>query len=291
MAEAALLRAARDELIGDSAPMRHLREQVRRLATCDVTVLLQGESGTGKEVVARAIHGASHRRDRPFIGVNCGAVNETILESELFGHQAGAFTGARHATLGFFRAADGGTLLLDEIGDMGESLQSSLLRVLEEQAVTPVGATQAIPIDVRVIAASHRDLAEAVRKGRFREDLYYRLNVICLSMAPLRQRREDIPPLVEYLLGRIADLLNLPAKGITESAMDALVGHNWPGNVRQLSNIIQRAYVLGHHPLINLNDLPTDLQAPGPRPSAGFPPLQDAIRTHVERALELSGGT
>lgn len=271
--------------------MLQLREQIHRLARCDVSVLLQGESGTGKEVVARAIHRLSGRRDGPFIGVNCAAINETLLESELFGHEAGAFTGARTATAGFLRAAHGGTILLDEIGDMSASLQSSLLRVLEERAVTPVGGTEPIPINVRVIAASHRELTQAVKNGTFREDLFYRINVVCLSIPPLRQRREDIPLLIEYMLGRIGAILNAPRKTISPTAMSALTNFHWPGNVRQLENVIQRAYVLGQSPVIDVRDLPKELLAGDTPAPHGFLPLRDAIRSHLEEALELSGGT
>ena len=215
MVERAVNRALLDEMVGQSPCMRQLRERMARLARYDVNLLLQGESGTGKELVARTIHRQSQRAGRPFIGVNCAAIHESLLESELFGHEAGAFTGATHATLGFLRAAEGGTILLDEVGDMSESLQSKLLRVLEERAVVPVGGTQPVPIDLRVISATHRNLSQAVQEGSFRQDLYYRLNVVCLSIAPLRRRRGDIPLLVEHMLGRIAGALRVPVKKLS----------------------------------------------------------------------------
>lgn len=280
-----------DELIGASRCIQGLREQILRLARHDVSVVLQGESGTGKEVVARFLHRHSGRRERPFIGVNCAAIHETLLESELFGHEAGAFTGARHATLGFLRAADGGTILLDEIGDMSESLQSSLLRVLEDRIVIPVGGTRQVPVDVRVLAASHQDLGQAVAEGKFREDLYYRLNVVTLKVPALRERPEDIPLLTEYLLQRVGSLLGMQTKTVSDEALERFTHYDWPGNVRQLSNVIQRAYVLGSGPVIGLPDLPDEMLTCDHAARSGVLPLQDAIRSHVEQALEVSGGT
>lgn len=280
-----------DELIGASRCIHELREQILRLARHDVSVVLQGESGTGKEVVARFLHRHSRRREHPFIGVNCAAIHEALLESELFGHEAGAFTGARHATLGFLRAADGGTILLDEIGDMSESLQSSLLRVLEDRIVIPVGGTRQVPVDVRVLAASHQDLGQAVAEGKFREDLYYRLNVVTLKVPALRERPEDIPLLTGYLLQRVGNLLCMHTKTVSDEALERFAHYQWPGNVRQLSNVIQRAYVLGSGPVIGLSDLPDEMLACDHADSSGVLPLQDAIRSHVEQALEVSGGT
>ncbi len=279
-----------DDLTGKSRHIQSLREQVARVAACDVCVLIEGESGTGKEIVARTIHRLSRRSRGPFVGVNCAAINQTLLESELFGHQAGAFTGADHATLGFIRAADGGTILLDEIGDMGPSLQSALLRVLEERTVTPVGATKAVPINVRVIAATHRDLAGLVRAGTFREDLFYRLNVVRLETMPLRERPEDIPPLARELLARIGEVLDMPCKQMAPDAMRRLLEYAWPGNVRQLSNVIQRAYVLGADPVIEESDLPPELLNPCEEAGAGFPNLEEAIRGHVREALQRANG-
>lgn len=293
MLNKSVVEAVSDPLVGQSPYMQRLRNDLARVGACDVSVLLQGESGTGKELISRAIHAASRRREGPFIGVNCAAIHESLLEAELFGHEAGAFTGAGAATKGFLRAADGGTILLDEIGDMSPSLQSKLLRVLEERAVTPVGGTRAIPVDLRVIAATHRDLVKAVREGAFRLDLYYRLNVVCLDIPPLRQRPEDIPALAEHFLHQVARALCVPVRRLAGAALRAMMRYAWPGNVRQLANVIQRAYVMGDGPIIGLADLPAELQdAARAAPGAGqdFPTLQQVIREHVTRALQQSQG-
>lgn len=283
--------ASPDEIVGDSPRMRQLRKQVAMVASCDINVLLHGESGTGKELIARAVHNASGRREGPFIGINCAAIHETLLESELFGHEAGAFTGARHATVGFLRAANGGTILLDEIGDMSLPLQSKLLRVLEERAVVPVGATKPIPIDVHVIAATHHDLAQAIEEGSFREDLYYRLNVARLTIPPLREHRSDIPLLADHLLRRTADILDVPRKRLSPQVLELLTAYDWPGNVRQLGNVIQRGYVFAEGPTIKLEHLPEELISERTEPVITFPTLRDMTRRHVTKALELSGGT
>ena len=279
-----------EDLVGQSACMVELRKQVERVAGYDVNLLLQGESGTGKELISRIVHNLSERRKGPFLGVNCAAIHESLLESELFGHEAGAFTGARHPSLGFLRAADGGTILLDEVGDMSEALQRKLLRVLEERAVVPVGGTKAVPVDLRVIAATNRNLGRAVEEGSFREDLYYRLNVLCLWVAPLRQRRVDIPLLAEHLLGDIAATLQVPVKRFSDEAMAVLMSYDWPGNARELGNVIQRAYVLGDSAMIEVKDLPVELLEAGKEGPGDFPTLQEATRLHVKEALELSNG-
>ena len=283
--------ALADEIIGASVGMQQLRRQVCLLAGSDVNLLLEGESGTGKELVARTVHRLSARRDSEFIGVNCAAVHETLLESELFGHEAGAYTGAQRATPGLLRAAEGGTILLDEIGDMSPPLQSKLLRVLEERQITPVGGTTPVPIDIRVIAATHHDLARAVAEGTFRGDLYYRLNVVRLAIPPLRDRPEDIPPLVEKLLARVAGALDFPPKRICPQAMQALQRYGWPGNVRQLGNAIQRAYVLTPGGMIRVEDLPEEVigDATGPADRT-FPCLSQVVGRHVAKALETAGG-
>ncbi len=290
MAGQAIEQISAEDLIGRSQCIRQLRERVTRLATYDVNLLLQGESGTGKELIARIVHGLSLRCDAPFLGVNCAAIHETLLESELFGHEAGAFTGARHGTLGFFRAADGGTILLDEVGDMSQALQRKLLRVLEERAVVPVGGTRSVPIDVRIIAATNRDLADAVAEGSFRRDLYYRLNVMCLWIAPLRQRPCDIPLLADHMLSQVAVLLRVPRKQLSSCAKEVLMGYHWPGNVRELGNVIQRAYVLCDDPLIEVQDLPEALLEQRVKSDSTFGTLQEVTRQHVEAALELSEG-
>ena len=278
------------DLVGASPQIQRLREEVPRLAGHEVGVLLQGETGTGKELVARLIHRLSRRRRGPFIGVNCAAIHETLLESELFGHEAGAFTGARHATLGFLRAADGGTILLDEVGDMSCALQSKLLRVLEERAVVPVGATKPVAIDVRVLAATHRDLGEAVRLGTFRQDLYYRLNMVTVRLPPLRERQQDIVVLSRHMLGRIAAALEVEPRRITRAALALMVRYDWPGNVRELGNVIQRAYVLGTGPAIDVADLPAEIRGEGALPVRPFSTLREATAQHVSKALELAGG-
>lgn len=280
-----------EDLVGLSSCATTLRSQILRLSEYDINVLLDGESGTGKELIARIIHQCSPRRNGPFVGVNCAAIHESLLESELFGHKAGAFTGAKEATVGFLRAASGGTILLDEVGDMSESLQSKLLRVLEERTVVPVGGTEPEPIDVRVIAATNKDLAQAVQQGTFRRDLYYRLNVVRLHIEPLRQRRDDIPGLVEHMVQRVAHALSVSAKSVSPAAMAALMAHDWPGNVRELGNVIQRAYVLGGGPVIEPEDLPDEVFAHiAEHPSPTLPSLDETVRNHVALALGASGG-
>ncbi len=281
------------KLVGESPCMQELCEHIAAVAAYDVNLLLQGESGTGKELVSRIVHEASERRGSPFIGINCAAIHESLLESELFGHEAGAFTGATCSTQGFLRAAEGGTILLDEIGDMSDSLQTKLLRALEERAVQPVGGTQPIPINIRVIAATHRDLAKAVAEGSFRQDLYYRLNVVSLFIPPLRDRVSDIPLVAERLLLRMGEMLRLPVKKLSSAALDVMMSYDWPGNVRQLGNVIQRAYVLGHGSTIQPADLPEELlghttSVPLDRM---FPTLQETIHGQVMKALKISDGT
>ncbi len=283
--------AGADELVGRSPPIERLRAEIERIARHNINVLLEGESGTGKELVARLIHSQGPRSDKPFVGVNCAAIHESLLESELFGHEAGAFTGAARATLGFLRCADGGTVLLDEIGDMSGALQSKLLRVLEQREVIPVGSTQRIPVDIRVVAATHQDLLQAVADGAFRRDLYYRINVVRLYIPPLRERPEDVPLLAERFSRSIARLLKLPHRRISPAAMKILREHDWPGNVRELSNVIQRAYVLGSGLLIEPGDLPESLTDRGSSGKNGdFPTLDEQVCRHVRNALTQAGG-
>jgi DNA-binding NtrC family response regulator len=240
----------RDTLIGRSAAMQQVYKLIGRVATSDTTVLITGESGTGKEVVARAIHRSSLRREKPFIAVNCAALPETLLESELFGHEKGSFTGATSQRKGRFEKATGGVLFLDEVGEMSSSTQKKLLRVLQEHAFERVGGNMTIHADVRVIAATNRDLEQAVIDGYFREDLYYRLNVITIALPPLRERKDDIPLLVQHFLSRRAQAGSPPLR-ITEEALDLLRSYEWPGNVRQLENTIERAIVLSQSNLID----------------------------------------
>ena len=231
-------------MVGDSAPMEHLHEAIEKAAPTNATVLITGESGTGKELVARAIHGRSTRADRPFIKVNCAAIPEDLIESELFGHEKGSFTGATGKQVGKFLQADGGTIFLDEIGDMSPRTQAKVLRVLQEGEVEPVGAARVATVDVRVLAATNKDLAAEIQKGRFREDLLFRLNVLPLHCPPLRDRTGDLPVLVDHFLRRFCAEHNLRPKTVCPEALEALERHPWPGNVRELQNIVERMLIL-----------------------------------------------
>jgi two-component system response regulator GlrR len=238
-------------IVTQSPLMEQLINQAGRVAKSDVTILISGPSGSGKELLAQAIHDASRRADQPFIAINCGALPEQLLESELFGHTKGAFTGAVNRHQGLFLAADHGTLLLDEIGDMPLPLQVKLLRVLQERQVRPLGSTESIPIDVRIISATHRNLEQAMIKGEFREDLYYRLNVVNLELPPLRERPEDIPLLARHFVERAAARHNPKVRGISPSALHLLAQAAWPGNVRQLGNIVEQTVALSGAPIIS----------------------------------------
>ena len=251
-------------LVGESARMKEVFQFVARVAPSDATVLVQGESGTGKELAARALHRNSSRGNKPFVAINCAAIPETLLESDLFGHEKGAFTGAAAQKKGRLEIADGGVVFLDEIGELAPTLQVKLLRVLQEREVERVGGTHPIKIDIRLIAATNRDLQEAVRNGQFRPDLYYRLNVVNLTMPPLRERREDIPMLTRHLVQKHAKRCRLKPKAVSREAMAALVNYDWPGNVRELENAIERALVMGAAEEILLEDLPESMleQAP-----------------------------
>jgi serine/threonine-protein kinase PknK len=257
-------------LVGTSAAMRRVYSLIERLKDTDVPVLITGESGTGKEVVARAIHRSSARAKRPFVGVNCGAIPENLLESELFGHVRGAFTGADRERKGLLREAEGGTVLLDEIGEMPQKMQAGLLRVLQERTVRPVGGAAELPVDTRLIFATHRDLAQMVRDGRFREDLYYRIHVIEVPMPPLRERTEDIALLVDHFLGLFAARYKRERRTVSREAVRRLAGYGWPGNVRQLEHVLLNAWVLIEEEVIR----PEHLDLPGARPSA-FPPRSE----------------
>jgi two-component system response regulator PilR (NtrC family) len=243
-------------LIGDSASMAGLFALVRKLSTVSTSVLIVGESGTGKELFARAIHYNGITRDKPFIAVNCGAIPESLIESELFGHRKGAFTGAIKDRIGYFEAANGGTLFLDEISTLPIQVQSSLLRVLEERVVVPVGDTRPRPVDVRIIAASNQNLQTQCREGHFREDLLYRLDVVRLQLPPLRQRRQDIPLLAQHFLDKYTHKMNKQVTGVSNAAMRALLNHEWRGNVRELENVIERAVIFAEGRDIELADLP-----------------------------------
>ncbi|HXV79446.1 MAG TPA: sigma-54 dependent transcriptional regulator [Candidatus Binatia bacterium] len=252
----------RYRLIGGESPkMKLVINTARKAAASKSTVLLLGESGTGKEVSARAIHNWSERRQEPFIAINCVGLSKDLLESELFGHEKGAFTGAHQLKKGKMELADGGTVFLDEVGDISAELQTKLLRFLQEREFERVGGNQPIQVDVRVIAATSRDLSSAIKEGRFREDLYYRLNVIPISLPPLRERKEDIPGLAKYFSRRFALETKKNFAGITAEAEAKLVAYTWPGNVRELANVIERAAVLGHEPEITLEDLPSRISS------------------------------
>jgi PAS domain S-box-containing protein len=277
-----------DDIIGRSAAMRQLFQVVPDIAQSESTILIEGASGTGKELFARAIHDLSERRDKPFVAINCGALPDTLLESELFGYKAGAFTDARRDKPGRFAVANGGTILLDEIGDISPALQSRLLRVLQEHVIEPLGSVKPVPIDVRVVAATNKNLSELVQKKIFREDLYYRIAVIPLRLPLLRERREDIPLLVEHFIAKLNRLRKKEVSGISEQAMSVLLNYDFPGNVRELENIVEYAFVLCHSGLIESSHLPRTLYSDsGDRPPEerrGMT-LQELEAVHIKDAL------
>jgi len=280
----------RNGIITRSPAMEDLLRQAKLVADSDASVLIYGDSGTGKELLARAVHRASRREDRPFVAVNCGAIPGELLESELFGHARGAFTGAVQAHKGLFQAADGGTLFLDEIGDMPLSLQVKLLRVLQEGDVRPVGSTQAIPVDVRMISATNRDLDEQKAAGLFREDLYYRLNVVSLRLPQLAERREDIPLLAAYFLRKLAERYHKPIPTLAPDAMALLVAAPWPGNVRQLLNLLEQALALATTSMIPASLVQNALK----EDDAALVPFEEARKTferdYLVRLLKITGG-
>jgi DNA-binding NtrC family response regulator len=270
-----------DKLIGSSPAMLQLKSEISQIGPSDVTVLVQGETGTGKELAAKAIHAHSPRAGKDFVAVDCAAINESILESELFGHAKGAFTGAHTAAVGLVRSADKGTLFFDEIGELPPSLQSKFLRVLQEREVRPVGSTRPHPVDVRVIAATNRDLREEVARGRFREDLYYRLETITLQIPPLRERMDDISELACYFLSKYGTDFS-QVQSFSRTAMAAMEVYSWPGNVRELENVIRRAMALGQSPIVQEFDLPPQITgAAGHFFAAGLRPLGPGFRHPV----------
>jgi len=290
-------------LIGESAAIRDVARIVRRAAPTDATVLITGESGTGKEVVARALHAESRRRSGPFVALNCSALPGELVESELFGHLKGAFTGADRDREGMFEAADGGTLFLDEIGDLALPAQAKLLRALEERQITRVGATRPTAVDVRVVAATHRPLERLAVEGGFREDLLYRLKVITLHLPPVRERREDVPAIALHFLGEMAARHRLPVRGLSDGARRALLAYDWPGNVRELRNAVERAVVMAEGEEIEAADLPAQVTAS----AAPLGPVDAALadlpfaeareraldafdRAYLQAALERHGG-
>jgi Nif-specific regulatory protein len=263
-----------DAMIGGSPRMKDVFNFIRRVAPTDSTVLIEGESGTGKELVARAIHRNSLRSQRPFLAINCAAITETLLESELFGHEKGAFTGAVSQKKGKMEAADGGTLFLDEVTELAPGLQAKLLRVLQEREFERVGGTRSIKLDIRLIAATNRLLPEAIQAGTFRKDLYYRLNVVAVTIPPLRERREDIPSLADHFIAKASRRCKARAKPLSSEARACLMNYDWPGNVRELENAIERALVLGSTESILPDDLPDAVL------EAGSPAAESIAKYH-----------
>ena len=287
------------EMVGRSRPMKVVYEMVEKVAETDSAVLVYGESGTGKELVARAIHRRSARREGPFVKVNCGSLPRELVQSELFGHEKGAFTGAIRQKKGKFELAEGGTIFLDEIGDLPLEAQVNILRVLQTKEYDRVGGEETIQADVRVIAATHRVLREMVAEGAFREDLFYRLEVIPIRLVPLRDRKADIPDLVEHFLHKKCEEMNRPLKRLTDRAMAAMASYTWPGNVRELENVVERTLVLADGNVVDVNDLPLDVEASRAEVSAeelgdsAIPltrRLEDLERQLIEQALEQAGG-
>ena len=274
-----------EQIIGNSLALESVLGQVQRVAPTDSTVLIQGETGTGKELIARAVHDLSARFGRPFIKLNCAAIPFDLLESELFGHEKGAFTGAVAQKVGRFELADKGTLLLDEVGDIPLGLQPKLLRVLQEQEFERLGGTRTHQVDVRLVAATHRNLVDMVKRNEFRSDLYYRLNVFPISLPPLRDRREDIPALVEHFVEIYAHRMNKQIEHISSETLSALVSYQWPGNIRELQNFIERSVIFTsgnvlQPPLASLTSSAVEVQ------SLGAVTLEDAERDHIRKALE-----
>ena len=291
--------AAPSPVIAESVEMHAVLKTVARVAGTSATVLLQGESGTGKECVARLLHEHSARAAGPFVAVNCAAIPEALLETELFGCERGAFTGAAARRVGRFERATGGTLFLDEVGDMSLALQAKILRALQEREIERVGGDRPVPLDMRVIAATHRDLAAAVRAGQFREDLYYRLAVVELRLPPLRERGEDVSTLAEYFAACFAAEHGRPVRSVADETMAVLRAHPWPGNVRQLRNVLERAVLLSDGPVLLPSHLPpgtVDAAIPAaagaaaPRDGAELLPLEELVRAHITRVLVMAGG-
>jgi two-component system response regulator AtoC len=288
----------RGDLIGASPAMQQVYQLIDQVSGTDATVLITGESGTGKEVVAKAVHDKSRRKDGPFVAINCAAVPEALLESELFGHAKGAFTDAKHSRQGLFQQANGGTLLLDEIGEMALGLQPKLLRAIQERKVRPVGAESEITIDVRIVAATNRELEEMVEDKRFREDLYYRINVIHIPLPPLRARGGDVLLLAQHMLRQYAAVFEKKVVGLSPAAAERLVAYDWPGNVRELGNCLERAVALAHFEEIQVEDLPDKIRnRQTPRSTSinanelpELLTLEEVERRHVLRVLEACHG-
>ena len=287
----------RQNIIGRSPAMVKLLETVAQVAPSEATVLITGESGTGKEMIAGAIHFNSPRKDGPFVKLNCAAITETLLESELFGHERGAFTGAYKRKEGRFRQAHGGSIFLDEISEMSLAMQVKLLRVLQDREITRVGGEEVINVNVRLIAATNKDLLKEIEAGRFREDLFYRLNVVTLKMPPLRERREDVPLLAKHFLETFCQKNRKEMKGFTPQAMDLLLKYDWPGNVRELMNAVERGVVLANSEYLDKKDLPLSMKdetiegaAPLEQAIPGDLPLEEVEKASILKTLELTGG-
>jgi two-component system response regulator HydG len=287
----------RKNLIGSSPAMTKLMEIVAQVAPSEATVLIAGESGTGKEMIAGAIHFNSLRKNGPFVKINCAAITETLLESELFGHEKGAFTGADRRKEGKFRQAEGGTIFLDEVSEMSPAMQVKLLRVLQEREITRVGGDEVIKVDVRVIAATNKDLIREMEAGRFREDLYYRLNVVTINVPPLRERKEDIPLIAQHFLTLFAEKNHKNIKGFTPQAMDRLLKYNWPGNVRELMNAVERGVVLSRLDYLDEEELSLVLRSRMPTEEASLlkieadgMPLEAVEKEAIVKTLEMAGG-
>ena len=285
-----------ERMVGRHPEMARIYQLITQIASTPTTVLITGESGTGKELVARAIHVRSERRAQAFVAVNVAAIPEALVESELFGHEKGAFTGAHAKKLGRFEMAHGGTVFLDEIGTLRLDLQAKLLRVLQEREIERLGGVRPVPVDVRILAATNVNLRSAVRARAFREDLYYRLNVVPIHVPPLRERREDIPALVEHFVRKIARECNRDVRGVSVGALEVLTRYDWPGNVRELENVLHRAVVLARSPVIQLQDVPLDVAMPETGSRLGeeaSPPLREAMeqfeRQYILRVLEGTG--
>ncbi len=281
-------------MVGSSAKIREVYEFIRKVAPTDSTVLIEGESGTGKELVARAVHQNSKRGERPFVAINCAAITESLLESELFGHEKGAFTGAVSQKKGKVEAAEGGTLFLDEISELAPGLQAKLLRVLQEREFERVGGTRAIPLDIRLVAATNKSLSKAVDSGEFRKDLFYRLNVVKVTMPPLRERREDIAELAAHFIEKASQKCRVKAGALSQDALECLKNYDWPGNVRELENAIERSLVLGSGDKIGVDDLPEgiiEVGTPASEATSYHGALKEIKKQLIQKALQEAGGS
>lgn len=274
------------KIIGDSPALRQILTQIEHVAPTNASVLIQGESGTGKELIARAIHGASLRKDRPLVKINCGAITPSLVESELFGHEKGAFTGALQRRLGRFELADGGTLFLDEVGELPLDIQVKLLRVLQEGEFERVGSSETRKVDVRIIAATNRNIQQMVDDSSFRNDLYYRLNVFPVLIPSLKQRLEDLPLLVDHILRRLNQTLGKKFEAVSRNTLDRLSHYHWPGNIRELQNVLERAAIVGHPPILEVTTLPDNTQPPAVISTTSMTTLAEAERQHIARTLD-----